>query len=78
MASTLSVGAGYVAVLLMAAAVLAILSERERFLFVAGVVLVLIAQTLLSSTPGAVVGLIGVAAMLSAALPMLREPAPST
>lgn len=78
MASQLTVWAGYLAILIMGAAVLATVSRRERFVFVAGVLLLLLGLTFLAGTPGAVVASVGVVAIVAAAVPMLREPAPST
>lgn len=78
MASQLTVSAGYLAILIMGGAVLATVGRRERFVFGAGVLLLLLALTFLAGTPGAVVASVGVLAIVAAAVPMLREPAPST
>lgn len=78
MASQLTVLAGYVAIVLMGAAVLATVGRRERFVFGAGVLLLLLGLTFLDGVPAAVVATVGVLATVAAAVPMLREPAPST
>lgn len=78
MATELTVLAGYLAILIMGASVLATVGRRERFVFGAGVLLLLVALTFLSSTLGAVVAAIGILAVVGSAVPLLREPAPST
>lgn len=73
MATDLTVGAGYVAILLMWAAVIGTVERRERFLFATGVIVLLVAVTFLSGTAGAVVAFVGIAAVVWAAVPLLRE-----
>lgn len=73
MASQLTVGAGYVAILIMWAAVLGTVERRERFVFAGGVILFLVGVGALSGTAGAVVATLGIAAVVAAAVPMLRE-----
>ena len=78
MASQLTIMAGYLLFLVLVVAVLGTVTRRERFVFGAGVVVLLFAMTFLSGTVGAVVALVGVLAIVAAAVPLLREPAPST
>lgn len=78
MATQLTVLAGYLAILIMGGAVLATVGRRERFVFGAGVALLLLALTFLPGAVGAAVATVGVLATVGAALPLLREPAPTT
>jgi hypothetical protein len=78
MASQLIVVASYLAFLVMASAVVVTVDRRERYVFVGGVVLLLAGLALLRGSAGAAVAVLGVVAVVGAAVPLLREPAPST
>lgn len=73
MASQLVVGAGYLAILVMWAAVVGTVDRRERFVFAGGVILVVFGVGALSGTAGAVVSSVGIATVVAAAVPLLLE-----
>lgn len=78
MASQLTVVAGYLVFLVLIASVVVTVSRQERYLFAAGVVLLLAGLAVLGGSAGAAVAFLGVVAVVGAAVPLLREPAPST
>ena len=73
MATSSVIAAGHLAILLMGAAVLGTVERRERFLFGAGVALLLVGMTVRTGSTGAIVAAVGVVAVIAATVPLLRD-----
>lgn len=83
MANTLAVGFGFVIIGVVLLAVLGAVERREKFAFVAGVVLliagpILVGSRAVSATIGGGIALIGVLAIVAGTVPLLRQPLTAT
>lgn len=73
MANGLVVGLAFAAMLVMGASVLGTVDRRERFVFVAGVALVLLGLTFLPGPAGGALAFLGFVAVVASTVPLLRE-----
>lgn len=74
MANEILIGFGFLAMAVMLGSVLGTVERRERFSFVAGVVLVGVGLTLSEPAAlGAGIALVGLVAILGSTVPLLRQ-----
>lgn len=73
MAHGVAVSLGFGGMVVLVASVLGTVERRERFAFVAGVVLVLLGLTFLTGLAAGGVAFVGLALVLASTVPMLRE-----
>ena len=69
----LAVFVSWVGMLVLAVSVIGTVERRERLLFVAGVLLVILALTFLSAAAAGALAVVGLAAVVASTVPMLRE-----